>query len=73
VDGDVRLDVEYLLTMCGVGGAANTYKPTEDELRHAKAHNEKVRSDSFTKDRGGLKGLKDKAKEVISGKDSSEK
>jgi hypothetical protein len=56
-----------------IGGAANTYKPTEDELKHAKAHNEKVRSDSFTKDRGVLKGMKDKAKEVVTGKDSGEK
>jgi hypothetical protein len=52
------------------------YKPTEAEQKEARAHNEKVRSDSFNKDRSGLKGLKDKAKEAkdtLTGKNHNER
>ena len=54
------------------GGAANLYKPTEEEQKEAREHNAKVRSDSFNKDRSGLRGLKDKAKETLTGKSSGE-
>jgi len=52
----------------GRGGAANLYKPTEEEQREARAHNEKVRSDSFNKDRSGLRALVDKTKDTMTGK-----
>ncbi|EXJ64841.1 hypothetical protein A1O7_01179 [Cladophialophora yegresii CBS 114405] len=57
----------------GRGGAANLYKPTEAEQREARAHNEKVRSESFSKDRSGLKGLAGKAKDNLVGKSNGEK
>lgn len=47
------------------GGGGNVYKPTEEELAANKAENEKLRSSSFNKDRGGLKGLADKAKDMF--------
>ena len=54
------------------GGAANTYTPTETEQREARAHNEKVRSESFnrsgSKERGNIRALADKAKDAITGR-----
>lgn len=41
------------------------YKPTTDEAARARENNEKLRTASFNKDRGGLKGLADKAKEMV--------
>lgn len=49
------------------GGGGNVYKPSEEEVAANKAENDKLRSSSFNKDRGGLKGLADKAKEMIKG------
>ncbi|OCT46510.1 hypothetical protein CLCR_02133 [Cladophialophora carrionii] len=57
----------------GRGGAANLYKPTEAEQKEARAHNEKVRSESFSKDRSGLRGLAGKAKDNLVGKSNGEK
>jgi len=57
----------------GRGGAANLYKPTEEEQRVARAHNEKVRSESFNKDRSGLRALVDKAKDTMTGKSNGER
>lgn len=57
----------------GRGGAANLYKPTEDEQRLAKQHNEKVRSESFNKDRSTIRAFADKAKDAVSGKSNNEK
>jgi len=56
----------------GRGGAANLYKPTDEEQKEARAHNEKVRSDSFNKDRSGIRALADKAKETLTSKSSGE-
>ncbi|KIW17455.1 hypothetical protein PV08_04649 [Exophiala spinifera] len=51
----------------GRGGEGNLYKPTEEEQRKARAHNEKVRTESFnrdgSKDRGHIRALADKAKD----------
>lgn len=56
----------------GRGGAANTYTPTETEQREARAHNERVRSESFnrsgSKERGNIRALADKAKDAITGR-----
>jgi len=57
----------------GRGGAANLYKPTDDEQREARVHNEKVRSESFNKDRSSVRALADKAKDTLVGKISNEK
>jgi hypothetical protein len=37
------------LTTPLLGGAANTYKPSEEEIKAAKEHNEKVRTSSIFK------------------------
>jgi len=47
------------------GGEGNRVKPSDDELAAARQNNEQVRSASFTKDRSGLKGFADKAKDVL--------
>ncbi|KAK5076090.1 hypothetical protein LTS08_002602 [Lithohypha guttulata] len=57
----------------GRGGGGNIYKPTEEERQTAKSENEKLRSASFSKDRSGLKGLADKAKEALKGSSTSNK
>ncbi|OAP62476.1 hypothetical protein AYL99_04681 [Fonsecaea erecta] len=57
----------------GRGGAANLYKPTDDELREARAHNEKVRSESFNKERSTIRSLADKTKETLTGKHTGDK
>ena len=49
------------------GGGGNLYKPTEEELAKNRENNKYVRSASFNKDRNGLKGLADKAKNALSG------
>lgn len=43
------------------------YKPTEDELTANRENNVKVRRGSMAKDRSGLKGLKDKAMDALTG------
>lgn len=55
------------------GGGGNIYKPTEEERQTAKSENEKLRSASFSRDRSGLKGLADKAKEALKGSSTSNK
>ena len=55
------------------GGAANLYTPTEEEQRDARAHNEKVRSDSFSKDRSSIRALADRAKDTLTGKTNAER
>ncbi|KAH0836248.1 hypothetical protein AYO21_10796 [Fonsecaea monophora] len=57
----------------GRGGAANLYKPTEEEQRKARAHNEKVRSDSFNKERSTIRSLAEKTKETLTGSHSDDK
>ncbi|EXJ96448.1 hypothetical protein A1O1_01574 [Capronia coronata CBS 617.96] len=61
----------------GRGGVANRYTPSESELHAAKAHNEKVRKESFHRsgsaDRGTIQALADKAKEAVAGKHESDK
>ncbi|EXJ78996.1 hypothetical protein A1O3_08497 [Capronia epimyces CBS 606.96] len=61
----------------GRGGVANTYKPTERELQAAKAHNEKVRTESFNRqgseDRGVVRALAKKANEGVATKHEGEK
>jgi len=57
----------------GRGGAANLYKPTEEEQREARAHNNKVRSESFNKDRSGIRALAEKAKDTLTGKNNAER
>lgn len=57
----------------GRGGAANLYKPTEDEQREARAHNEKVRSDSFNKDRSAIRALVDKGKDALTSNNNAER
>lgn len=64
----------------GRGGEGNLYKPTEEEQRQARVHNEKVRTDSFNRDgskeRNSIRALadkaKDKAKEALPGKHQNE-
>ena len=56
------------------GGGGNVYKPTEQELAANRAENEKVRTASFSKEhKGGLKGLADKAKDLVKGSSHQEK
>lgn len=55
------------------GGGGNVYKQTAEERDNAKNANQKLRQTSFSKDRSGLKGLADKAKEVIKGSSASSK
>lgn len=49
----------------GTGGGGNVYKPTDEELAANRENNQKVRTASFSKDKSGLKGLKDKAKNML--------
>ncbi|KAK5093579.1 hypothetical protein LTR70_004612 [Exophiala xenobiotica] len=62
VPGIVLPENEY---HTGRGGEGNRVKPSDDELAAARQNNEQVRSASFTKDRSGLKGFADKAKDVL--------
>ena len=54
-----------------IGGAANTYIPTEEEKLGAQQHNEHVRSESsngsHSKERASVKAMADKAKELLKG------
>ena len=49
------------------GGAGNARYLTEDEKKTAQDHNKNLRSASFSKDKGFLKNLGDKAKELVKG------
>lgn len=64
VPGIVLPENEY---HTGRGGEGNRVKPSEEEVAAARENNEKVRSASFTKDRSGLKGIADKAKNMVNG------
>lgn len=64
---------DVIMTGCGAGGVGNLYKPTDEELAANRENNQQVRSASFSKDRGGLKGLADKAKDLVKGNSSEEK
>lgn len=60
-----------------IGGAANTYTPTDAEAQDAKNNNERVRRSSFQrgKDKAeeSIRGLADKAKAAMKGgKDSND-
>jgi hypothetical protein len=61
----------------GRGGLANRYTPSHRELEAAKAHNEKVRKESFhrsgSEDRGTVRALADKAKEAVTRKHEAKK
>ncbi|KAK5341276.1 hypothetical protein LTR98_002068 [Exophiala xenobiotica] len=52
----------------GRGGEGNLYKLTEEQQRQVRAHNEKVRTDSFHRDsshdRSKIRALADKAKDT---------
>lgn len=61
-----------LPTNCAAGGEGNTYKPSEQELAAIRENNKKLRSASFNKERGGLKGLADKAKDILTPNSSHE-
>ncbi|KAJ9655241.1 hypothetical protein H2198_005857 [Neophaeococcomyces mojaviensis] len=51
----------------GRGGGGNVYKPSEDEVVANRENNQKIRTESFAKDKTGLKGLRDKAKDILTG------
>lgn len=80
----IQVEVNTLDPMCkawrsndALGGAANVYKPSDSERLDAEEHNKKVRSESFnksqSKERAGVKGIADKAKELLKGKSGGEK
>lgn len=66
---------QHLASNGRAGGAANRYTPTESETLEAKGNNERVRRSSFQKGKdkaeAGLKGLAEKAKAAVKGKDGT--
>lgn len=56
----------------GRGGAANVYKPSDQQVKNARLHNERVRRESFNKKDQSLKQkIVEKARDKLPGKSPS--